>query len=207
MTPIAFGVLCFSSLFTVIDPLGVAPIFASMTRGVAAPERRRVVVRACLAALVALALFALGGSYLLKLFGVTIEAFRIAGGILFGLLGLSMLGAIAMATPAPTDGGDDPSVVPIGIPLIGGPGAMTTVMVLVGQAETSAHLGMFAAALLATMVVTGLMLAGAPALIERLGPMGVSLTTKLMGLIILVIGVQFVLDGGVAVASRILAGG
>ena len=61
-----------------------------------------------------------------------------------------MLGAIAMATPAPTDGGDDPSVVPIGIPLIGGPGAMTTVMVLVGQAETSAHLGMFAAALLAT---------------------------------------------------------
>jgi len=105
-----------------------------------------VVLRACLAALIALALFALAGSYLLKLFGVTIEAFRIAGGILFGLLGLSMLGTIAMVTPEPGEAGDDPSVVPIGIPLIGGPGAMTTVMVLVGQAESSAHLGMFARA-------------------------------------------------------------
>jgi len=210
VTASAFGLLCFSSLFTVIDPLGVAPIFASMTSGIPARERQRVAIRACLAALVALALFALAGSSLLRLFGVTIEAFRIAGGILFGLLGLSMLGAIATVSPAPTqqgnDPGDDPSVVPLGIPLIGGPGAMTTVMVLVGQAESSAHVGMFTAALVAAMAVTGLMLFGAPALMQRLGPTGVSLTTKLMGLVILVIGVQFILDGGAAVAARILSG-
>jgi MarC family membrane protein len=205
MTATAFGALCFSSLFTVIDPIGVAPIFASMTGEADAATRRRIAWRACLAATVALTLFAVGGSSLLKLFGVTIDAFRIAGGIVFGLLGLSMLGAIGFGHPG-ADGvdGSDPSVVPIGIPLIGGPGAMTTVMVLVGQAEGSAHLAMFALALVAAMVVTGVMLALSPALLRRLGPQGVSLTTKIMGLIVLVIGVQFVLDGTAAVATRLL---
>jgi multiple antibiotic resistance protein len=204
MTPTAFGVLCFSSLFTVIDPLGVVPIFASMTQGQGAAERRRVVWRACLAALGVLVAFAVAGSSLLKLFGVTIDAFRIAGGLLFGLLGLSMLGALRLASSEAGERSDDPSVVPIGIPLIGGPGAMTTVMVLVGQAEGSMHLVMFALALLGAMVLTGLILAGAPLLLRRLGPAGVSLTTKVMGLIILVIGVQFVLDGATAVVTRML---
>ena len=204
MSPGAFGLLCFSSLFTVIDPLAVLPIFASMTRDHDAARRRRVAWRACLAASLALALFALAGSWLLKLFGVTIDAFRIAGGLLFGLIGLSMLGAFRLATTELEDGADDPSVVPIGIPLIGGPGAMTTVMVLVGQAEGSLHLVVFAVALLGAMVLTGLMLAASPLLLQRLGPAGVSLTTKLMGLIILVIGVQFVLDGASAVVTRLL---
>ena len=99
MSALTFGALCVSSLFTVIDPLGVAPVFASMTARSDARARRRLALRACVAALAVLVVFATSGSALLRLFGVTIEAFRIAGGILFAMLGLGMLGAAAGARP------------------------------------------------------------------------------------------------------------
>lgn len=204
MNAITFGALCFSSLFTVIDPLAVAPVFASMTAGLDGPARRRTVLRACLAALAILVVFAAGGTYLLKLFGVTIEAFRIAGGILFTLLGLSMLRAAGGHESAETAKGD-PSVVPLGIPLIGGPGAMTTVMVLMGQSQSSAHVAMLAGALIAVLLVTALLLAAAPAILARLGPTGIELTTRVMGLIVLVIGVQFVIDGLSPVVRSMIA--
>ncbi|MEM9190920.1 MAG: MarC family protein [Myxococcota bacterium] len=202
MSPEAFGVLCFSSLFTVLDPLGVAPIFASMTEGTDPRRRRRAALRAGLSATIALVLFAAGGSYLLSLFGVTIEAFRIAGGVLLAFLGLSMLGTIRPhGAKAKTH--EDPSVVPIGIPLIGGPGAMTTVMVLVGQAEGSTQLVMFGVALFLAMALTTLILLFTPTLLRRLGPAGVALVTKIMGLVVLVIGVQFMIDGISSVASNL----
>lgn len=203
MTLIAFGALCFSSLFTVIDPIGAAPIFVTMTSGATKTERRRFAFRACLTALCVLAVFAVGGHALLRLFGVTIEAFQIAGGILFGLLGLSMLDVVGHgAKPNESDTKQDPSVVPLGVPLIGGPGAMTTVMVLTGQAETPAHSLVLAASVVAVLVLTWLVLAMAPSLLARLGRQGVALTTKLMGLVVLVIGVQFVIDGIVTLVTN-----
>lgn len=208
MSVAAFGALCVSSLFTVIDPLGVAPIFASMTARVDARARRRTALKAVLTALCVLAVFAMSGSALLRLFGVTIEAFQIAGGILFALLGLAMLNG-STARPAASDdesdAHEDPSVVPLGVPLIGGPGAMTTVMVLTGQAETPAHVGMLAGAVLVVLGLTWAVLAMAPALFARLGRQGVALTTKIMGLVVLVIGVQFVINGVVPVARAIIA--
>lgn len=207
MSALTFGALCVSSLFTVIDPLGVAPVFASMTARSDARARRRLALRACVAALAVLVVFATSGSALLRLFGVTIEAFRIAGGILFAMLGLGMLGGGtgsgggAQTEPAH----DDPSIVPLGVPLIGGPGAMTTVMVLTGQAESAVHVGILAAAVLIVLGLTWAVLATAPALLARFGPSGVALTTKIMGLVVLVIGVQFVIDGVVPVARAILA--
>jgi multiple antibiotic resistance protein len=205
MNAISFGALCFSSLFTVIDPIAVAPVFASMTAGFDAPARRRTVLRACLAALSVLIVFAVGGTFLLKLFGVTIEAFRIAGGILFTLLGLSMLRA-AGAEGQSAEATGDPSIVPLGIPLIGGPGAMTTVMVLMGQSQSSTQVAMLAVALLSVLLLTAGLLAAAPAILARLGPTGIELTTKVMGLIVLVIGVQFVIDGVSPVVRAMLAG-
>jgi len=202
----AFGALCVSSLFTVIDPLGVAPIFASMTAKADASARRRTALKAVLTALCVLALFAMSGSALLRLFGVTIEAFQIAGGILFALLGLTMLnGSTARPAADEAEPAEDPSVVPLGVPLIGGPGAMTTVMVLTGQAETPAHVGMLAGAVLVVLGLTWAVLAMAPSLFARLGPQGVALTTKIMGLVVLVIGVQFVINGVVPVARAIIS--
>lgn len=207
MTALAFGALCVSSLFTVIDPVGLAPVFVSMTARCDARARRRVALRACLAALVILLIFATGGTAVLRLFGVTIEAFRIAGGILFGMIGLAMLhgGAMPGSGADPEAGGDDPSIVPLGIPLIGGPGAMTTVMVLTGQAESALHVGMLALAVVLVLALTWAVLSWAPILLARFGPTGVQLVTKIMGLVVLVIGVQFVIDGVVPVARAILA--
>jgi multiple antibiotic resistance protein len=204
MSALAFGALCVSSLFTVVDPIGVAPVFASMTARADARSRRRAALRACLTALVVLAVFAISGSALLRLFGVTIEAFRIAGGILFGMLGLTMLqGGGGHAALSDDDG--DPSIVPLGVPLIGGPGAMTTVMVLMGQAETGWHVAMLASAVLVVLALTWIVLAAAPALLSRFGAAGVALTTRVMGLVVLVIGVQFVIDGVVPVVRGMLA--
>lgn len=206
MSAAAFGALCLSSLFTVIDPIGVAPVFASMTAKEDPRARRRVALRACLAALAVLAVFATSGSALLRLFGVTIEAFRIGGGILFVLLGLSMLRGAEHGV-ADQGGQGDPSIVPIGIPLIGGPGAMTTVMVLVGQAESVVHVAALAAALVAVLALTWTVLAAAPVLLSRFGATGVALTTRIMGLVVLVIGVQFVIDGVVPIARAIVMPG
>lgn len=207
MSSLAFGALCVSSLFTVIDPLGVAPVFASMTARSDARARRKIALRACLAALIVLAIFATSGSALLRVFGVTIEAFRIAGGILFVMLGLTMLrgGALMGDAAGPEASSEDPSIVPLGVPLIGGPGAMTTVMVLAGQAESALDVGMLAGAVLVVLAITGVVLATAPALLARLGTTGVTLVTKIMGLVVTVIGVQFVIDGVVPVARAILA--
>lgn len=207
MTALAFGVLCFSSLLTVIDPIAVAPVFVSMTSTVDAAERRRRAVRACIAALAILILFACAGSLVLRFFGLTIEAFRIAGGVLFGVLAMSMLAGDASGGLLPK-GSDamDPSVVPLGIPLIGGPGAITTVMVLGGQSRSGAHAVALALALFLAIAVTALVLAAAPRLVRRLGPNGVQLVTRLMGLLMLVLGVQFVIDGIRPIAAEILRG-
>lgn len=198
MNPLAFGLLCFSSLFTVIDPVSTAPIFVATTRGVDAKMRRKTVLRACFAALTALVVFAVAGSSLLKIFGVTIDAFRIAGGILFVGMALPMLRGAhdgEAESSAPRSSSADPGVVPLGIPLIAGPGAMTTVMVLMGQTTSAAHVATFFGALLCAVAATGLVLAIAPRVIARMGPSGLELVTRVMGLVVLVIGVQFVIDG------------
>lgn len=205
MSVLAFGALCFSSLLTVIDPFGAAPIFASLTASMDPAARRRVAFRASLAALAVLAVFAVGGSALLRLFGVTIEAFRIAGGIVFGMMGLAMLKEGESHEKASASN-DDPSIVPIGIPLIGGPGAMTTAMVLAGQARSPLDALALGVSILAVLAVTWSVLAAAPSLLARFGPTGVTLTTKIMGLVVLVIGVQFVIDGLVPVARDIVHG-
>lgn len=200
MSALAFGVLCFSSLFTVIDPIAAAPVFAATTRRETAAARRRVIARACGAALIALVVFAIAGSSLLRLFGVTIDAFRIAGGVLFVGMALPMLNGAGTdgghGTAATTESaGSDPSVVPLGIPLIAGPGAMTTVMVLMGQTSSAAHVATLFVALFLALAATALVLALAPRALDRFGPRGLELVARVMGLVVLVIGIQFIIDG------------
>jgi multiple antibiotic resistance protein len=212
VSPFAFGVLCFSSLFTVIDPIAAAPVFAASTRADVAAARRRTLLRAVTAALVALVLFALAGSSLLRLFGVTIDAFRIAGGVLFVGVAMPMLRGDSHGGPSPAGEGaapggserSDPSVVPLGIPLIAGPGAMTTVMVLMGQTTSPAHVASFFVALVLALVATALVLALAPKALDRVGPAGLELVTRIMGLIVLVVGIQFVIDGIKPIALGVL---
>lgn len=202
-TVISFGVLCFSSLLTVIDPLAVAPVFASLTRGESGSAARKLAIRACLVALGVLVVFAVSGAFLFKLFGITLHAFRIAGGIVFVLLGLPMLTGTHEEKQAKASS-DDPAVVPLGVPLISGPGAITTTMLLMGQSTSALHTTAFFAALVMVLAVTFVVLALSPVLLGRIGKSGLALVTKVMGLIVLVIGVQLMIDGFRPIAVDIL---
>ncbi|MCC6132710.1 MAG: MarC family protein [Acidobacteria bacterium] len=200
----SFAILAFSSLFSIINPISAAPIFASMTDGLARSERRRSAVRASTAAAVVLAVFSVAGGAIFSFFGVTVPAFQITGGILFALMSLRTLEHGHEEVPAGTPAPRDPSIVPIGIPLIAGPGAISTIMVLVGQAETAQKRIALAAALLASMLLTLLILLAAPEITKRMGETGQRVTNKIMGLISAVIGIQFVINGVTAVAIQIL---
>ena len=198
-----FVVLAFSSLFSVINPIEAAPIFVSMTAGMA-DERRRMAFRASLAAAVILAIFALTGGAIFSVFGITLPAFQIAGGILFTIMGLSTLQGDEKHDRAEAVTTRDPSIVPIGMPLIAGPGAISTVMVLVGQARDGGHRAALAIAIAANILLTLAVLLAAPAIVTRIGDTGQRIISKIMGLITAVIGVQFVLNGVETVALAIL---
>ena len=203
MSVFAFGILCFSSLFTVIDPLATTPVFASMTHGRSGREARSIALRACLVALGVLVVFALSGAFVFKMFGITLDAFRIGGGIVFLTLGLPMLGSHEDAHAAPSTA-KDPAIVPLGVPLIAGPGAITTVMVLMGQATTIAHTAALLCALVLAIAATCGVLVLSPFVTRYLGKAGLALITKVMGLIVVVIGIQFMIDGARPVVIDIL---
>ncbi len=198
-----FVVLAFSSLFSVINPIEAAPIFVAMTEGRAA-ERQKMAVRACIAAALILALFALTGGAIFSIFGITLPAFQIAGGILFTIMGLTTLRSDDRPERAEVVLTGDPSIVPLGMPLIAGPGAISAVMVLVGQARDGGHRIALAIAIAANILLTLVILLAAPPLVRRIGPTGQRIVSKIMGLITAVIGVQFVLNGVEAVALAIL---
>ncbi len=198
-----FVVLAFSSLFSVINPIEAAPIFVSMTANMPG-ERRKMAFRACFAAALILAVFALTGGAIFSAFGITLPAFQIAGGILFTIMGLSTLQSDDRHERAEVVVTRDPSIVPIGMPLIAGPGAISTVMVLVGQARDGGHRTAMAIAIAANILLTLVVLLAAPAIVTRIGETGQRIVSKIMGLITAVIGVQFVLNGVEAVALAIL---
>jgi multiple antibiotic resistance protein len=200
-----FVVLAFSSLFSVINPIEAAPIFVSMTAGRSARERRRMAFRASFAAALILAVFAATGGAIFSVFGITLPAFQIAGGILFTIMGLSTLqGDDDRSERAEVVVTRDPSIVPIGMPLIAGPGAISTVMVLVGQARDGGHRTALAVAIAANILLTLVFLLAAPTIVSRIGETGQRIISKIMGLITAVIGVQFVLNGVESVALSIL---
>lgn len=195
MTALSFGLLCFSSLFTVIDPVAAAPIFVSLTHGKSRDAIRSIALRACAVALVVLVLFAVSGALVFRVFGITLDAFRIGGGIVFLTIGLPMMTGHGGKKQPDIEEAQDPSVVPIGVPLLAGPGAITTVMVLMGQSRGLKHAIALVLALFLALVATFLSLVVAPGILKRLGTSGLQLVTKVMGLIVVVLGVQLVIDG------------
>ena len=199
-----FALLAFSSLFSVINPISAAPIFVALTIGESPGSRRRIALRACIAAALVLAVFAAAGGAIFSFFQITVPAFQIAGGILFTIMSLrEMEDTNRGVTPADAEK-LDPSVVPIGIPLIAGPGAISAMMVLVGQAPDGSHRIGLAAALAVSILITLAILLAAPAIVARIGQTGQRVVGKIMGLVTAVIGVQFILNGATTVILGIL---
>jgi multiple antibiotic resistance protein len=197
-----YALLAFSSLFSVINPISAAPIFVGLTEGT--PERRRsAAVRACVASLIVLAIFAAAGGFIFSFFGITVPAFQIAGGLLFTLMSIRTL-QDGDDKELPDEEKADPSIVPIGIPTIAGPGAISTVMVLVGQAQDAMHRAALGAAIGANILLTLVILLAAPSIVARIGATGQRIVAKIMGLITAVIGIQFIINGVTAVLTEIL---
>ena len=198
MPETAFLITAFATLFVVIDPPGLVPLFIALTRGMGAEKRRAMAQRACLIAASLLLLFGLAGEAILTFIGISMPAFRIAGGILLFLTALDMLfeRRTQRREGQHAEPDHDPSVFPLATPLIAGPGAIASVILLVGQAGpawggTLAVLGL----MLLMMAVTYAFLLASPLLERMLGRTGVIVITRLLGMLLAALSVQFVIDG------------
>lgn len=203
---LSFGLLSFTSLFTIIDPIAAAPMFVAMTDTYEKERRRKTAIKACVVALAILVVFSICGSFIFKMFGITIDALRIAGGVLFFITSLQMLTGLGhTAHGGPEKPGTDPAIVPIGMPMICGPGAISTVMVLMGQQKSLLHVGVFFTALVTVIVLTATVLILAPNIVKVIGKSGVEVVTRIIGMIVGTIGVQFIIDGMRPVVLSILS--
>ncbi|MEQ9693891.1 MarC family protein [Shimia sp. SDUM112013] len=191
-------ITAFVTLFVIIDPVGLTPLFIALTHEMDATRRRAIALRACLIAFAILALFAFFGEAVLGFIGISMPAFRIAGGILLLLTALDMLferRTKRREDQADDDDHDDPSVFPIAIPLIAGPGSIATVILLSSQHSGVTHTLLVLGVALAVLgVVLGLFLMGG-LLAKALGKTGINVATRLLGMLLAALAVQFVLEG------------
>jgi multiple antibiotic resistance protein len=188
----------FATLFVVIDPIGLTPIFVALTQGITPQKRKAIALRACVIAFVILSLFGLLGDSILGFAGISMPAFQIAGGALLFLTALEMLFELRgkRRSDKREDDDRDPSVFPLGIPLIAGPGAIASIILLSNDARENSwqFVGVFGAMFVVILaVVTLFMMAG---VIERsLGKTGILVVSRLFGILLAALAVQFILNG------------
>jgi multiple antibiotic resistance protein len=193
--------LVFTSVLFIVDPFAVVPSFLAMTARDTRATRRVLARRGAWTTAVTLTLFALAGSLIFTVFGITIGAFKIAGGVLMGLNALDMVQARRSQqkeTPAETKEGiekEDIGILPLGIPMLAGPGAISTVMVLAVGSKTAITTTALYVAIALTAYVSYLTLAAASLVERRLGQTGMRILTRLMGLVLCAIAAQFIIDG------------
>lgn len=195
-----FALITFTSVLAIVDPIAVIPTYLVITSGETQDERARTAGRACLAAAVLLSVFAAAGRYIFQLFGITLPAFRIAGGFILWLVAMDMLRGqrTTQETPAEIVEGqekDDVAITPLAVPMLAGPGAISTVMVLAGQARGVSQNVVVYASIALTSVACWLSLRLGDRLMARLGRTGIRIVTRLMGLLLAAIAVQFVITG------------
>ncbi|HEY3823426.1 MAG TPA: MarC family protein [Bryobacteraceae bacterium] len=196
-----FSLVAFTSIFALVDPIAAVPTFLVMTIHTDREHRRRTAIRASWTCLLVLSIFALAGPWIFEMFGITLPAFRIAGGVILGLIGLDMLRARrspTKETPGEMEEGagkEDPGITPLGVPMLAGPGAMSSVTVLMTQNPDWAHRGIVLAAVATASLASFLVLAAADRVGSFLHETGIRILSRLMGLLLTAIAVQFVLDG------------
>ncbi|TCS63873.1 MarC family protein [Primorskyibacter sedentarius] len=198
----AFLITSFATLFVVIDPIGLTPVFIALTVGANAKHRRAVAIRACVIAAILLTLFALFGEAVLGFIGISMPAFRIAGGILLFLTALDMLferrnkrreGQASEADAEPDH--PDPSVFPLAIPLIAGPGAIASIILLSGQTSDLAGFATVLGVMFGVIAMVFVLFLSSGMLERALGKTGITVVTRLLGMLLAALSVQFVLDG------------
>lgn len=198
MIDAAFLITSFVTLFVIIDPIGLTPLFVALTQGMTARERRAIALRSTLVAAGILTMFAVFGEALLGFVGISMAAFKISGGILLLLTALDMLFERRTKRREDRTEGDDipdPSVFPLAIPLIAGPGSIATVILLAGSNPGFTGLGLSIAVMISVLVVSFLFFEAATPLEKLLGKTGINVVSRLLGMLLAALAVQFMLDG------------
>jgi multiple antibiotic resistance protein len=196
-----FSLVALSSVFFIVDPIGAVPTFLVLTADHSESKRIKMARQASWTVFLALSLFALAGGLIFKAFGITLPAFKIAGGLLLFLVAMDMLQARRSGTRevkeerVEAQEKEEVGVSPLGIPMLAGPGALSTVMVLMGQSTHWWQAIPIYAAIAVTAVVSYFTLAGANRVRRFLGETGIRVLGRLMGLVLMAIAVQFVLNG------------
>ena len=200
---VRFSLLALSSIFFLVDPFAAIGSFLAITAGADAARRKRTARKAALTCFIVLTSFALAGQFIFRMFGITLPAFEIAGGLILLLIGIDMLQA--KRSPTQEASGDkeeaaekeDAGIVPLGIPMLAGPGAISSVMVLVGQVPHIWQWQMFA--ILGSIAVTALasywVLAGADRVRRVMGETGIRILVRIMGLLLVALAMQFFVNG------------
>ena len=196
-----FFFVALSSIFFLVDPIAAVPTFLIITATAQQQHRRRMARRAAWTCFIVLCSFAAGGKLIFKLFGITLPAFRIAGGVILLLIGIDMLRARrsqTKETPSETEESiekEDVGIIPLGVPMLAGPGSISTVMVLVGGAPEWWYAITVFTAIAIIAILSYWVLAGADRVRGYLGETGIRILTRLMGLLLTAIAVQFMLNG------------
>ena len=194
-----FALLCLTSFFTLINPIGTMPIFMTMTSELDVSDRNRTAKKASIIAFGTILLFAFSGQLLFKFFGISVNSFKIVGGVIFFILGMDMLQArlsqVKIKDSEIKSYVNDISITPLAIPMICGPGAITNSIVLMEKATTMEMKMILIGCITLVILLTYLILLGSSKIIKLLGETGNNVLIRLMGLIVMVIAVEFFFSG------------
>lgn len=194
-----FALLCFTSFFTLTNPLGTMPVFLTMTNGMNDHERKAIVRRATTVSFITLMVFTFSGQFLFKFFGISSNGFRIAGGFIIFKIGFDMLQArysnAKLKEEEVKTYADDISITPLAIPMLCGPGAIANAIMLMDDASTFTLKGTLIGIIALVYFITFLILQASTRLVRILGETGNNVMMRLMGLILMVIAVECFVSG------------
>lgn len=194
-----FGLLAFTSIFTMINPIGVIPVYTSMTSGIPSKDAKFVAIKAVITATITLLLFAYSGRFIFEFFQISVNGLRVVGGIIFFMAGFDMLQARLIRTKSDqettTDFANDIAITPLAIPLICGPGAITAAIVMMNDAHLIAQKLVLTGVIILVLSITLFVLLSARKIMKFLGDSGNKVLMRIMGLIVMVIAVEFFFSG------------
>jgi multiple antibiotic resistance protein len=198
---VRFSLLALSSILFLVDPFAALPTFLAITVGADAARRRSTARKGALTTLIVLSAFAFAGEQIFRLFGITLAAFELAGGVILLLIGLDMLQAKRSATQETAGDAEeaarkeDAGIVPLGVPMLAGPGAIATVMVLVGQAQTHWQMAAILASIAVTALICYLVLGYSNLVARVLGDTGIRILVRIMGMLLVALAAQYFVNG------------
>ncbi len=207
---ITFGILSFTSFFTLINPFGTMPIFMTMTADLDQSHRTKTAQKASVVSFITIIVFAFSGQVLFNFFGISVNSFRVVGGVIFFLMGMDMLqarlGKVKLKDSEIKTYVNDISVTPLAIPMICGPGALTNAIVMMEDADSIEKKGALIFAAFIVILLTYFILYSSSKIIKILGQTGINVMMRLMGLIVMVIAVEFFFSGLKPIILDIISG-